>query len=59
MAAGFFNDELYYSALGKMLAQGTGFVRPGEWLGQHLAIPTAERPPLYPLALAGLGRAGR
>ena len=55
---GFFNDELYYSALGKMLAQGTGFVRPGEWLGQHLAIPTAERPPLYPVALAGLAELG-
>ena len=55
---GFFNDELYYSALGKKLAQGTGFVRPGEWLGQHLAIPTAERPPLYPLALAGLAKLG-
>jgi 4-amino-4-deoxy-L-arabinose transferase-like glycosyltransferase len=53
-----FNDEAYYSALGNLLAKGEGFVRPGEALGEDLSVPTAERPPMYPLALAGLAELG-
>ncbi len=53
-----FNDELYYSALGNLIAIGEGFVRPGELLSQGIAVPTAERAPLYPIALAGLAELG-
>lgn len=55
---GFFNDEAYYQAVAELLARGEGFVRPGEFLGQGISIPTAERPPLYPLVLAGLVELG-
>ena len=51
---GFFNDEAYYKAVAELVARGAGFVRPGEFFGQGISIPTAERPPLYSLALAGL-----
>ncbi|HVG74702.1 MAG TPA: glycosyltransferase family 39 protein [Thermoleophilaceae bacterium] len=51
---GFFNDEAYYKAVAELVARGAGFVRPGEYFGQGISIPTAERPPLYSLALAGL-----
>jgi len=54
----FFNDEAYYSSLGNLIALGTGFVRPGELLGEGISVPTAERAPLYPLALAGLAELG-
>jgi 4-amino-4-deoxy-L-arabinose transferase-like glycosyltransferase len=51
---GIFNDEAYYKAVAELVARGEGFVRPGEFFGQGISIPTAERPPLYSLALAGL-----
>ena len=41
-----------------MLAHGTGFVRPAEYLTQGISVPTAERAPLYPLVLAGLTKLG-
>jgi 4-amino-4-deoxy-L-arabinose transferase-like glycosyltransferase len=53
-----FNDEAYYGALGNLIAQGAGFIRPGEALGDGLSVPTAERAPLYPIALAGLAELG-
>jgi 4-amino-4-deoxy-L-arabinose transferase-like glycosyltransferase len=55
---GFFNDEAYYQAMAELIARGEGFVRPGEFLGEGISIPTAERPPLYPIALAGLVEIG-
>ena len=55
---GFFNDEAYYQAMAELIARGEGFVRPGEFLGEGISIPTAERPPLYPIALAGLVELG-
>jgi 4-amino-4-deoxy-L-arabinose transferase-like glycosyltransferase len=54
----FFNDEAYYATLGRMLARGTGFVRPAEYFGEGLSLPTAERPPLFPLLLGGLAELG-
>jgi 4-amino-4-deoxy-L-arabinose transferase-like glycosyltransferase len=54
----FFNDEAYYRTLAALIARGVGFVRPGEFYGQGLAVPTAERPPLYPLLLAGMWKLG-
>jgi 4-amino-4-deoxy-L-arabinose transferase-like glycosyltransferase len=53
-----FNDELYYSSLANLIAIGEGFVRPGELLTTGIAVPTAERAPLYPLILAGLAELG-
>jgi 4-amino-4-deoxy-L-arabinose transferase-like glycosyltransferase len=53
-----FNDEAYYSALGNLIALGEGFVRPGELLSAGIAVPTAERAPLYPLTLAALAELG-
>jgi 4-amino-4-deoxy-L-arabinose transferase-like glycosyltransferase len=55
---GFFNDEAYYQAMAELVARGEGFVRPGEFLGEGVSIPTAERPPLYPVVLAGLVELG-
>jgi 4-amino-4-deoxy-L-arabinose transferase-like glycosyltransferase len=55
---GLFNDEAYYATLGRMLARGTGFVRPAEFLADGLLLPTAERPPLFPLLLGGLAELG-
>jgi 4-amino-4-deoxy-L-arabinose transferase-like glycosyltransferase len=55
---GFFNDEAYYNALAQLIAHGVGFVRPAEFLGDGLTLPTAERAPLFPLLLAGLAKLG-
>jgi 4-amino-4-deoxy-L-arabinose transferase-like glycosyltransferase len=53
-----FNDEAYYATLARLISRGEGFVRPGEFFGEGLSVPTAERAPLYPLALAGLAELG-
>ena len=55
---GFFNDEALYRTLADLLSRGEGYVRPGEFFDSGLALPTAERPPLYPFALAGLMELG-
>jgi 4-amino-4-deoxy-L-arabinose transferase-like glycosyltransferase len=54
---GTFDDQAYYSLLAKLVAQGEGFVRPGEYV-EGTSVPTAERAPLFPLALAGLNKLG-
>jgi 4-amino-4-deoxy-L-arabinose transferase-like glycosyltransferase len=53
-----FNDESYYATLARLIARGEGFIRPGEFFADGLEIPTAERAPLFPLALAGLAELG-
>jgi len=53
-----FGDELYYSLLSKVISSGHGFVNPGDLLTKGQSVPTAERPPLYPVLLAGLGKLG-
>jgi 4-amino-4-deoxy-L-arabinose transferase-like glycosyltransferase len=53
-----FGDEYYYAALAKLISLGEDFVRPAELLTQGVSVPTAERPPLYPLVLAGLAKIG-
>jgi 4-amino-4-deoxy-L-arabinose transferase-like glycosyltransferase len=55
---GLFNDEAYYNTLGQLIANGEGFIRPAEFFAHGLRVPTAERAPLYPLTLAGLGEVG-
>ena len=55
---GFFNDEAYYESLAQLIAHGVGFVRPAEFYRDGLSLPTAERAPLFPLALSGLAKLG-
>jgi 4-amino-4-deoxy-L-arabinose transferase-like glycosyltransferase len=55
---GIFNDEAYYSTLARLVANGYGFIRPGEFYGDHLSIPTAERAPLFTMLVAGLYKLG-
>ena len=55
---GIFNDEAYYATLAKLIASGHGFIRPAEFYGAHLSLPTAERAPLFTLFLAGLAKLG-
>ena len=54
---GIFNDEAYYSTLAQLVADGKGFIRPGEYL-DGLSIPTAERAPLFTTLVAGLYKLG-
>ncbi len=51
-----FDDEAYYSTLAQLIAHGQGFIRPAQWFASHLAVPTAERAPLFPFLLAGLSK---
>jgi 4-amino-4-deoxy-L-arabinose transferase-like glycosyltransferase len=53
------DDQFYFSALPKLIADGEGFIRPFIYAfkgGQTL--PTAEHPPLYSVVLAGLAEVG-
>jgi hypothetical protein len=54
---GIFNDEAYYSTLARLVADGEGFVRPGEYVA-GLSVPTAERAPLFTILVAGLYELG-
>jgi 4-amino-4-deoxy-L-arabinose transferase-like glycosyltransferase len=55
---GIFNDEAYYSTLARLVADGEGFVRPAEFYRDHVALPTAERAPLFTVLVAGLYKLG-
>jgi 4-amino-4-deoxy-L-arabinose transferase-like glycosyltransferase len=55
---GIFNDEAYYSTLAHLVASGHGFVRPAEFFGDHISIPTAERAPLFTTFVAALYKLG-
>jgi len=48
------DDQFYFSGLGKLLASGHGFIAPFKFYFHGTSLPTAEHPPLYPIALAGL-----
>jgi 4-amino-4-deoxy-L-arabinose transferase-like glycosyltransferase len=47
------DDQFYFSALPKLLADGHGFVAPFKVYFQHVTVATAEHPPLYSVVLAG------
>ena len=49
------DDQFYFSALPKLLADGHGFVAPFKLYFQHVSVATAEHPPLYSVVLAGPG----
>jgi 4-amino-4-deoxy-L-arabinose transferase-like glycosyltransferase len=55
---GIFNDEAYYATLARLVAHGEGFIRPAEFFSHHVSLPTAERAPLFTVALAGLSKLG-
>jgi 4-amino-4-deoxy-L-arabinose transferase-like glycosyltransferase len=46
------DDEFYFSALPKLLADGHGFVAPFKLYFDHVTVATAEHPPLYSVVLA-------
>lgn len=46
------DDQYYFSALPRLLADGQGFIAPFKLDFQNVTVPTAEHPPLYSLVLA-------
>jgi 4-amino-4-deoxy-L-arabinose transferase-like glycosyltransferase len=46
------DDQFYFSALPKLIADGEGFVAPFRFVFDHVSVATAEHPPLYSLVLA-------
>jgi 4-amino-4-deoxy-L-arabinose transferase-like glycosyltransferase len=46
------DDQFYFSALPKLLADGHGFVAPFKLIFDHVEVATAEHPPLYSVVLA-------
>ena len=46
------DDQFYFSALPKLLADGDGFIAPFKFVFDDTAVPTAEHPPLYSVVLA-------
>jgi 4-amino-4-deoxy-L-arabinose transferase-like glycosyltransferase len=46
------DDQFYFSAMPKLLADGHGFVAPFKLYFQHVTVATAEHPPLYSVVLA-------
>jgi 4-amino-4-deoxy-L-arabinose transferase-like glycosyltransferase len=53
------DDQFYFSALPKLVADGEGFVNPFLFVLQGgVSLPTAEHPPLHTVVLAGLAELG-
>jgi 4-amino-4-deoxy-L-arabinose transferase-like glycosyltransferase len=46
------DDQFYFSALPKLLADGHGFIAPFKFVFDHVSVATAEHPPLYSVVLA-------
>jgi 4-amino-4-deoxy-L-arabinose transferase-like glycosyltransferase len=46
------DDQYYFSALPKLLAEGEGFIAPFKFIFRGVEVPTAEHPPLYSVVLA-------
>jgi 4-amino-4-deoxy-L-arabinose transferase-like glycosyltransferase len=53
-----FADGLFYHVQALLLADGKGFVHPFRAVFAHELVPTAAHPPLFPLLLAAVSRAG-
>jgi 4-amino-4-deoxy-L-arabinose transferase-like glycosyltransferase len=47
------DDQFYFSALPRLIADGHGFVAPFKLFFDHVTVATAEHPPLYSVVLAG------
>ena len=52
------DDQFYFSALPKLLADGEGFIAPFKFLFRDVTTATAEHPPLYSLVLAAPAELG-
>jgi 4-amino-4-deoxy-L-arabinose transferase-like glycosyltransferase len=46
------DDQFYFSALPKLLADGEGFVAPFRYVFRDVTVATAEHPPFYSVVLA-------
>jgi 4-amino-4-deoxy-L-arabinose transferase-like glycosyltransferase len=51
-------DGRTYHWLANLIAEGHGFIRPWDYVLHGDVRPTAEHPPLYPLLLAAVSKAG-
>ena len=49
-------DTTWYHLVSQTVASGRGFLDPGKYFGEHVSVPTAFRPPLYPVFLAVVTR---
>jgi 4-amino-4-deoxy-L-arabinose transferase-like glycosyltransferase len=58
LTPGYNGDVIFYNGIATLIADGHGFVHPYAWRDLHLAVPTAEHPPLWPLVLAAAAKLG-
>jgi 4-amino-4-deoxy-L-arabinose transferase-like glycosyltransferase len=49
-------DAVWYELVAGTVADGKGFVDPAKFYGHGVVVPTAFRPPLYPLFLAAIAK---
>ena len=52
------NDEFYFAALPKLIADGHGWIAPVEFVFKGISRPTAEHPPFYTAVLTGFAWLG-
>jgi 4-amino-4-deoxy-L-arabinose transferase-like glycosyltransferase len=52
------DDQFYFSALPKLIADGEGFVAPFKYVFRDTVVATAEHPPFHSVVLAGLAKLG-
>jgi 4-amino-4-deoxy-L-arabinose transferase-like glycosyltransferase len=52
------DDQFYFSALPKLIADGHGFIGPFNYVFRDTVAATAEHPPLYSVVLAGPAELG-
>jgi 4-amino-4-deoxy-L-arabinose transferase-like glycosyltransferase len=52
------DDQFYFSALPKLIADGHGFVAPFKYVFRDAVAATAEHPPFHSVVLAGLAEVG-
>ena len=52
------DDQFYFSAMPRLLADGHGFVAPFKLFFDHVTVATAEHPPLYSVVLAAPAKVG-
>ena len=51
-------DALEFQQQANLLASGHGLIEPQVWLTQHIARPSADKPPVYPLLEAVISLGG-
>jgi 4-amino-4-deoxy-L-arabinose transferase-like glycosyltransferase len=47
-----FGDSIWYDAQSRIIADGHGYLAPGQFIFQSRSLATAEHPPLFPFLLA-------